>query len=574
MEWEQLTKEELIEYLESLKEEQSGKLGLMWDREKVPEKIVEECDEFVPVLKENLEKSIISDKSIENIFIEGDNFHSLSVLNYTHGESVDVIYIDPPYNTGNKDFMYNDKFVDSDDGYKHSKWLNFMEKRLKLAKNLLKDNGIIFISIDDNEYSQLKLLCDRIFGSSRFIANFIRKTSYGEKTAKPKVNRHHDYCLCYCKKYEAIIDKEVLGGEEKEFRDYSNPDNDPRGEWKKDSYLIKIDTGRYGYARYPIYNPYLDITHYPPVYYNEEDRKQWHYTEDKFKEMERNGQVVYYKTKEEMGNNKYSFYIKKYRDSISDLRSNVSTTLFDTNEYVNGNGSKDLTNVIGKGKSIIGMYPKPVKFIKQLLKFSTCYNKNALILDFFAGSATTAQAVLELNNEDGGNRRFIICTNNESNICEDFAYPRCKTILTGKRNDGSEYSKSVKANLRYFNTDFVKNDGTRDQLYFDLTEKCIPMLCAKESTHVLVEKNDEYVIYKNQEGNKYTCVYFDMFGSNYDEFISKIEKIPEYKFLYIFSLNDYVEQNELMNVEHYELESIPSKILELYKKVAQVKREE
>ncbi len=568
MDFNEMSKKELIEYINQLNEEQSGKLGLVWDREKVPEQIVLDCDKYIPILEECDEKSIKNNSNIENLLIEGDNFHSLSVLNYTHKESIDVIYIDPPYNTGNKDFKYNDKYVDIEDGYKHSKWLNFMEKRLKLAKNLLKDNGVIFISIDDNEYSQLKLLCDKIFGVSCFIANFIRKTSYGEKTAKPKINKHHDYCLCYCKKYESIINNNVIGGEEKEFKEYSNPDNDPRGDWKKDSYLIKIDSGRYGYARYPITNPYLNITHYPPVYYNEEDRKQWHYTEEKFKEMERNGQVVYYKTKEEMGNSSYSFYIKKYKDSISELRNNVSTTFFDSNEYVNGNGSKDLVSVIGKGKSIIGMYPKPVNFIKQLIKFSTCYNKDAVVLDFFAGSGTTAQAVLELNKEDGGNRKFIVCTNDEGNICSDITYPRCKTILTGQKNDDSTYNNIIKSNLRYYKTSFVNNTGTRDQLYYDLTEKCIPMLCIKESTHILVEKNEEYVIYTDLNKTKYTCVYFDIFGVNYEKFISKIEKIDEYKSLYIFTLNDYVCLDELMNVNNYDIEPIPYKILELFKRIA------
>ena len=573
MKLEEMSKEELLEYISSLNEEQTGKLGLLWDREKVPEKIVSDCNKYIPILEEVKSKTI-DNGGEENLLIEGDNFHSLSVLNYTHKEAIDVIYIDPPYNTGNRDFMYNDKFVDIEDGYKHSKWLNFMEKRLKLAKNLLKDEGIIFISIDDNELSQLKLLCDRIFGVRCFIGNFIRKSSYGEKTSKPKINKHHDYCLCYCKKYDSVIDTDVLGGEEKEFKEYDNPDNDPRGEWKKDSYLIKIDSGRYGYARYPITNKYLNITHYPPVYYDEENRKQWHYTEEKFKEMERNGQVVYYKTKEEMGNSGYSFYIKKYRDSISDLRSNVSTTFFDKNEYVNGNGSKDLTNVIGKSKSIMGLYPKPVNFIKKLIQFSTCYNKDATILDFFAGSGTTAQAVLELNKEDGGHRKFIICTNNESDICDSITYPRCKTILTGKRQDGSEYSNSVKSNIRYFKTKFVNNTGTRDQLYYDLTEKCIPMLCVKESTHILVEKNDEYMIFTNKDKSKYACIYFDMFGLKYSQFISKIEQIEEYKSIYIFTLDNQVSKDELIDVKNYDIEPIPYKILELYKKIVETEMEE
>ena len=142
--------------------------------------------------------------------------------------------------------------------------------------------GVIFISIDDNEVYNIKKICDEVFNESNFIGTFIRKTSFGEKTAKPKLNKHHDYIIAYAKNIKDLIISDTFKGEEKEFIEYSNPDNDPRGEWKKDSPLIKIDEGRYGYARYPIYNKYLDITHYPPVYYNENDRKQWHYIESTF----------------------------------------------------------------------------------------------------------------------------------------------------------------------------------------------------------------------------------------------------------------------------------------------------
>lgn len=163
MNFDKMTKEDLVQYIKDLNEEQNGKYGLIWDKEREPEQIVEECDKYIPVLKEEKNKDI-DNGGENNILIEGDNFHSLSVLNYTHKESVDVIYIDPPYNTGNQDFIYNDKFVDAEDGYRHSKWMNFMQKRLKLAKQLLKEDGIIMISIDDNEYAQLKILCDKIFG--------------------------------------------------------------------------------------------------------------------------------------------------------------------------------------------------------------------------------------------------------------------------------------------------------------------------------------------------------------------------------------------------------------------------
>ncbi|MDD5770138.1 MAG: site-specific DNA-methyltransferase, partial [Candidatus Gracilibacteria bacterium] len=172
---------ELEQELENLKN--TKKYGLVWDNEKEPEQVVLDCQNKLPILKEKKDKKIINDDSGEsNILIQGDNYHALQVLSYTHKEAIDVIYIDPPYNTGNKDFIYNDKYIDKEDTYRHSKWLNFMSKRLNLAYDLLKEDGVIFISIDDNEQAQLKLLCDEIFGEENFVAKLVWK-----KTSNPNV---------------------------------------------------------------------------------------------------------------------------------------------------------------------------------------------------------------------------------------------------------------------------------------------------------------------------------------------------------------------------------------------------
>ena len=200
MNFENMSKEELIEYINNLNEEHSGKYGLVWDAEKVPEQVVVDCNKLIPVLKEEDNKKI-DNGGEDNVLIEGDNFHSLSVLNYTHKETIDIIYIDPPYNTGNEDFMYNDKYVDAEDGYRHSKWLNFMKKRLKLARNLLKDDGIILISIDDNEYAKLKLLCDSIFGERNFLSVQHIQVRYGNKSLNEKNDWQPimEYVLIYAK---------------------------------------------------------------------------------------------------------------------------------------------------------------------------------------------------------------------------------------------------------------------------------------------------------------------------------------------------------------------------------------
>ena len=205
------------------------KYGLVWEEK--PEEVIDMCKKKLPVLKEVKNKEIITDKNKPmNLLIEGDNYHALSVLNYTHAKKVDVIYIDPPYNTGNKDFIFNDRFVDKEDGYRHSKWLSFMEKRLKLAKNLLKDTGVIFISIDDNEMAQLKLLMDDknkgLFGEENFVQNFMWLHGKGKKDRWSRTLQQ--YILCYAKNKNNLSSWSILNYVNYEFQ---NPDNDTRGSW-------------------------------------------------------------------------------------------------------------------------------------------------------------------------------------------------------------------------------------------------------------------------------------------------------------------------------------------------------
>ena len=212
-----------------------------------------------------------------------------------------------------------------------------------------------------------------------------------------------------------------------------------------------------------------------------------------------------------------------------------------------------------------------MKLIKKLIELVD--NKNAIILDFFAGSGTTGQAVMDMNQEDNGSRKFILCTNNENNICEEVTYQRIKTVITGNRKDNSKYSDGLPSSLKYFKTDFVENNSTRDQIYFDLTEKCVPMLCVKESTFDLVEKTDSYVIYKDKNDINYTCIYFAIHHNHYNEFIEKIKLIENKKALYIFSLDNRVEEYELDGITNYKVEAIPQKIYDLYRKLVKLSKE-
>ena len=406
-------------------DEKKEKYQLTWPGKK--EAILNSNSPISKTLRPVKDKSVNFDNT-QNIYIEGDNLEVLKILQESYLNKVKVIYIDPPYNTGS-DFIYRDNFTTtemseslddgsidnlgnklvtnySSNGRFHSEWLSMIYSRLRLSKNLLTDDGVIFISIDDNEVYNLKKICDEIFGEYNFICNFIRKTSFGEKTAKPNINKHHDYVLCYAKKIDIIQKNDTLNGEEKSFENYSNPDNDPNGPWTKDSYLIKIDNGRYGFARYPITNPYLNITHYPPVYYDENNRKQWHYVEETFKEMEKRGQVVYYKDKSEYSG-EYSFFIKKYQKDIDKQNNNISTLVFDDNEFVNANGTKDIVYTFDD-KEFNNSYPKPVKLIQKLIQYSNWNNEEAIILDFFSGSGTTGEAVLRENATKAKKLKYIL----------------------------------------------------------------------------------------------------------------------------------------------------------------------
>ena len=556
------SKDQLIKYIEELQEQlKSEKYGLYWDKNIDEEKEIKKIIQNIPIIER---KQAFFNYKNNNILIEGDNYHSLCTLKFILSEKVDIVYIDPPYNTLINDFKYNDKYVGEDDGYKHSKWLSFMEKRLKIAKDLLADNGAIFISIDEHEFCQLKILCDQIFGENNFVSCFTRNSSSGEKTSIYNINTNQDYVLFYVKKSSYFKEHKLIKGVKKDFSEYSNPDNDPNGPWKKDSLIIKIDGGRYGFARYPITNPYTGETYLPPVALDESDRKQWHYVKETFDKLVKNGQVVFEKNKNYKG--KYGFYIKKYLKDVTSDKSNISSLFLLDSQYQNANGTRMLKKIFNRNN--VFPYSKPVSLIKALIDLID--KKDALILDFFAGSGTTGQAVLELNKEDGGNRRFILCTNNEGGICSEVTYPRLKTVITGIRDDGTKYSDGISENLVYYKSDFIKDSNNIDQSKYCLVEKVDELLCISEDVFIPLERNDYSSHYISNDETRHMFIYSDYYNeTKFKEFKQRVLSSTGTKIVYIFSSDNNVDETLFQGAKGVKVKPIPSKIYEIYKEIVE-----
>ena len=554
----ELNIDELLRKINELEAElkTAKKYGLVWDREHTKEEVVEQCQTLIPVLKPISEKNI-SNGGQNNIIIEGDNFHSLSALNFVLKNQIDIIYIDPPYNTGNEDFVYNDKFVNSDDGYKHSKWLSFMSRRLKLARDLLNDSGCIFLSIDDNEQANLKLLCDSIFGESNFIACICRQAIKGGSRSV-NIKTVHDYVLIYAKSFNNLT---KFTGHEKEAMVLNLEDE--KGPYARGRELNKWGAGSRREDSptmwFPIKGPNGEDVY--PIR-NDGSEGRWRWGKTKLLKAVEDGEVIF----EPRGDGTYIVYEK--------VRGNKNTTdQFTTwfaDNYINAKGSEAVKKVFGTMMSVFD-YAKPVELISELLFMAN--NKDALVLDFFAGSGTTGQAVLELNKADGGKRRFILCTNNENRICEDITYPRIKTVITGKRKDGSAYSEGTPASLYYFKTDFVRDESNVEQAKYSLVERVDSLICILENIFIEVEMNDYSSHYT--DGRKHLFIYNEYFNEKkFSEFKNRVKKTSGNKIVYVFSSDNEIDP-ELINEDNVILKPIPSKIYEIYKEISEsIKRGE
>lgn len=531
------SRDELIDEITKLKKRK--KYGIVWEWK--DEIVAELCRTKLPVLRNVNNKDVLSNnRAGVNCIIEADNYHALSVLNYTHGESVDVIYIDPPYNTGNNDFRFNDDYVDREDSYRHSKWLSFMYRRLKLAKNLLKENGVLFISIDDNELAELKMLLDdsNLFGEKNFIANLIWKSKSGGANDSKFFAIDHEYILVYAKNIASFSLGQDL--EAQVSTNYNQMDE--KGQFALD----RLDKQSIRYSKsldYTIIGP--DGQEYRPEHKDpNKPNATWRWSEETVKEryeelVFKNGHV----------------YTKNYKKEGSVPRS----LLIDERFGRTRTGKTDLYSIFHE---YVFQNPKPIKLIKYLLKIIP--NRNALVLDFMAGSGTTGQAVIELNNEDGGDRRFILITNNENNIMDEVCYPRVKAAIEKYNTLKNEENNRLGYNLKYFSTAFIDAKPT-DANKKKLVESSTDMLCLKENCFNLISEGECYKIYGGQTDTLLGIIYDD---DGIEEAKTRFRELGLKTVVYIFSLDDSDKAEEFSDLKDLiEIKPIPASVLNVYRRI-------
>lgn len=520
----------LLSYIADIEKDIKGKkYGLVFE---------EHVEDIQVALKNNIAVAV-EDKNLfidngENInfLIESDNLAALNILIKTHKNKLKAIYIDPPYNTGAKDWKYNNDYVGDDDTFRHSKWLSFMKSRLLLAKELLSEDGIICVTIDDYELSTLWLLMDELFGEYNHLGTVtIRNNPKGRMGAR-KISQVHEYALFFGKSDNSKISKLPVAPEEKSH----NYVKDENG-----NYYVKVNLRKQGVDSEAIKTDGSVRERYFPVYYdpdtkaistteklpveiwpidNSGNKRIWRRNQEGIELLYKNNDLIIDKIK-----NAYQISFR-FRGGLDGQmpKSMWTDAIFSASEY----GTSVLNNLIGREKF---QYPKSVEAVMECIRCMSS-NKDITILDFFAGSGTTGHAVMKLNSEDGGNRKFILCTNNENNICRDVTYERIKRVIE---------KENYKASLKYMKVDFVP---ISDKLYYEYADELLKHI--KE----LVELENGI----NFNGNKELAIILT--EEDLDNFTNNIT--DECKIIYLgHNVLPTEEQEELFKKHEIKINIIP-----------------
>jgi len=496
------------------------KFGLIFERHE--EEVDRQAVDNVPIFLEDSSKELTVNGDKYNFVIEGDNLHSLILLEKCLKEKVDVIYVDPPYNTGAKSWRYNNDYVDSTDTFKHSKWLSFIDRRMRIAKKLLKPTGVLVFTIDDYELQNALLLLNEIFGEDNHLATIVVKNNPSGRSTTTGVSISHEYALFYGASNEVRLGR--LPRNEKQIARYKLSDEKGQFEWV--NFRARYSTSAPS-MQYPIYvRKDLSDFRVPKLDYDSDSKK---FT---ILEPERDDEVVIYPVDSNgvMRSWKWSIdTLLKMKDTDTTVRLDMDKNpsiyvkarmkqegmlpltvwdnkLYSSTEY----GTNLLAKIIGRGQFD---YPKSLYAVMDCLRVANAHS-SSLILDFFAGSGTTGHAVMELNKEDGGSRRFILCSNNENNICEEVTYERVRTISTGVRSDNSKYSDGIPSNLKFYRTGFISKE--KDNIADDLLEHINEMIQLEYGVKV--------------DGDKYVTVLSD---EDADELEKNWQNFPNIRAIYI-----------------------------------------
>jgi adenine-specific DNA-methyltransferase len=540
------------------------KYGLVWENK--PEEIVEACKQHVPILrlkekKAGIDPVVVTDESKDDhILIEGDNYHALSVLNYTHKGKIDVIYIDPPYNTGNQSWKYNNDYVEKDDPWRHSKWISMMDKRIRLAKELLSPKGSMIVAIDDYEVHALGLLLEEYFPMHE--RDLVIVEHHPQGAGSNTVSRTHEYAFIITPPGVGFLGRKREEGESNwSLKRTGQGENNWRENRPKQFFAVLVDAKKGEVVGVGPEIP-RDAKKYPlgktpegfdRMYPMDKEGKErcWRYNRATMQKLIDNGFIEYSK--------KGALSVKK--DAVNAVP--VFSIWKDSKYNAGTNGSAMLTDIMGTTNTF--QYPKSLWTVYDMIELIHA-DSDSIFLDFFAGSGTTGHAVLELN-KDGGDRKFILCTNNENNICEEVTYERIKRVIKGYKNKKGEKVEGLGGNLRYYKTDLVdieKLQHTPDRAKVKITYQAGEMIALRENTLNETDKSDWWQIFEG--GGKATAIYFKEDKEKLDELVKFLEKKKMPVVLYIFSWGKNEYRTEYSS-ENIRVEDIPEPILEVYKEI-------
>ncbi|TDK30842.1 site-specific DNA-methyltransferase [Luteimonas terrae] len=409
-----LDRETLVRLLQ--RRDAERQLGLVWERDEIEGDSAINSDFVALTLDPALSHG---NAPWDNLIIEGDNFDALRALRASHKGVIRCIYIDPPYNTGNRDFVYNDRFVDRAHRFRHSLWLEFMYQRLLLAKELLADDGVIFVSIDDNELFRLGMLMDRVFGEDGHVATCVWQKRYSREN-RGAIGDAHEYLLVYSRDQNAFKAwRNLIPLDEKQASSYRNPNEDPKGPWQSISFTAQ---GFRPNQMYEITAP-NGKSHFPP------EGRCWAMVEQEYLKLAAAGRIYFGQD----GNG-----VPRSIRYLSEVNGVVPWTWWPHEEVGHTDEARKEVQSIFGSQTVFDT-PKPVRLMERVARIAT--KADDIVLDFFAGSGTLAHAISKLNAEDGGNRKFILVSSTEAtedqpgkNLCRDVCAERVRRVQAGYTN--------------------------------------------------------------------------------------------------------------------------------------------